>query len=260
MKEALIPAGGKGTRLREITEDKIPKALVEVAPGKTVLDLTIEGLRKIGVKTIAISVFHLGDQIKEYLHEHYRDWHLDIIEEEKELGTGGSIQNFIAQGQNVPFLFTPADNYVTWNKVKPFSRYAGSKVNDALAVWAVSLDPTYSQVPNNVWFDKKNKKVVACTSGKTPEEKAQIHARYEHNDEFQNVTSAGILGINHQYFPPAVDNYQPPFCLYKDLLPQWTAEDKKILAALTQAQVIDVGTPERLAIVKQLLAEETKSP
>src|SRR5260370_22253211 len=62
--EAVILAGGKGTRLAEMASD-LPKALVPVL-GTPVLDYQIESLRRSGVTDVTIVVGHLGQQIKDH--------------------------------------------------------------------------------------------------------------------------------------------------------------------------------------------------
>ncbi|MEM3407566.1 MAG: sugar phosphate nucleotidyltransferase [Nitrososphaerota archaeon] len=51
--KAIILAAGKGTRLLPITET-IPKGMLEITPGKTIIDLIISNLEEIGIKEIII--------------------------------------------------------------------------------------------------------------------------------------------------------------------------------------------------------------
>ena len=51
--QAVIMAGGKGTRLRAITNDEIPKPMVPIA-GKPILQWQIETLRRSGVTDILL--------------------------------------------------------------------------------------------------------------------------------------------------------------------------------------------------------------
>lgn len=67
---ALIAAGGKGTRLGEITRD-IPKPLVEVA-GKPIMGHVIDNLMAAGITDVAIRVAHQKQQIIDYASGRYR--------------------------------------------------------------------------------------------------------------------------------------------------------------------------------------------
>ena len=62
--QAVIMAGGKGTRLRAITNDEIPKPMATVA-GKPILQWQIECLREQGVTDVVLIVGHLGEKIQE---------------------------------------------------------------------------------------------------------------------------------------------------------------------------------------------------
>src|SRR5260370_37606001 len=88
--EAVILAGGKGTRLAEMASD-LPKALVPVL-GTPVLDYQIESLRRSGVTDVTIVVGHLGQQIK----DHFGSGRplgprLRYFTEDSTLGTGGAL-------------------------------------------------------------------------------------------------------------------------------------------------------------------------
>ena len=55
---AVIMAGGKGSRLRSITNDEIPKPMVPV-DGKPLLEYQVEALKEYGIKNIILT---LGDK------------------------------------------------------------------------------------------------------------------------------------------------------------------------------------------------------
>ena len=56
--QAVIMAGGKGTRLAALTKDEIPKPMVEVA-GKPLLLWQVERLKDHGITDIPVSYTHL---------------------------------------------------------------------------------------------------------------------------------------------------------------------------------------------------------
>ncbi len=63
---AVILAGGKGTRLLPHTE-RVPKPLVSVGGGDTILDILIKQLVKFGFDHITIAVNHLAHMIIEHV-------------------------------------------------------------------------------------------------------------------------------------------------------------------------------------------------
>jgi N-acetyl-alpha-D-muramate 1-phosphate uridylyltransferase len=62
--QAVILAGGLGTRLRPITSS-VPKAMVQVG-GKPFLEHEIELLKENGVEDLVLCVGHLGDAVEDY--------------------------------------------------------------------------------------------------------------------------------------------------------------------------------------------------
>lgn len=88
--QAVIMAGGKGTRLAALTKDEIPKPMVVVA-GKPLLFWQVERLRENGITDIIMVVGHLGDRIREYFGDgHKFGVNIRYFVEETPLGTAGS--------------------------------------------------------------------------------------------------------------------------------------------------------------------------
>ncbi|MHB2155797.1 nucleotidyltransferase family protein [Calditrichota bacterium GD2] len=86
----VIMAGGKGTRLKPIT-NIIPKALVPIGE-KPIIQLIIESFVKIGCTDFYISLNHKAEMIKQYFSEiENKDFSYYFFQEEKPLGTAGSL-------------------------------------------------------------------------------------------------------------------------------------------------------------------------
>ncbi|HOA18221.1 MAG TPA: sugar phosphate nucleotidyltransferase, partial [Fervidobacterium sp.] len=88
--DALILAGGLGTRLRPLTY-AVPKPLLPVGE-KPIIERIIENLKSQGVKNFFISINYKGEMIKNYL-KSGRSLGVDIyyVEEETFTGTAGSL-------------------------------------------------------------------------------------------------------------------------------------------------------------------------
>ena len=89
--QAYILAGGKGTRLHEITKDEIPKPMANLM-GKPILERTIEILKKNGIVDLFISVGHLYEKITEYFGDGSKfGVNIEYVIEDKPLGSGGAL-------------------------------------------------------------------------------------------------------------------------------------------------------------------------
>ncbi len=87
---AVIMAGGKGTRLRPLTET-IPKPMVRVA-GRPILEHIILHLSGSNVRDIYIAVNHLGNVIEDYFGDgHDFGCRITYLREGQPLGTGGAL-------------------------------------------------------------------------------------------------------------------------------------------------------------------------
>ena len=84
--QAVILAGGKGSRLKEITKD-IPKPLVPIG-GKPVIAYLLQQMSNTGVLDVIMAVNHQADQIRQELGDGsaYK-LNLSYSQEEKELST-----------------------------------------------------------------------------------------------------------------------------------------------------------------------------
>ena len=101
--QAVIMAGGKGTRLATITKN-IPKPMVPIE-GKQLLEYQIENLKENGVTNIILIVGHLGDVIR----DHFGDgsaFGVDIsyFVEETPLGTAGALAKIKDRLEDTYFL------------------------------------------------------------------------------------------------------------------------------------------------------------
>jgi len=85
----VIMAGGKGTRLKPIT-NVIPKPLVPIGE-KPIMEIIIDSFHKSGSNTFYASVNYKADMIKYYFDGIEHDYHIDYFIEDRPLGTAGSM-------------------------------------------------------------------------------------------------------------------------------------------------------------------------
>lgn len=90
MLEAIILAGGLGTRLKAVVSD-VPKPMAPVA-GKPFLAWQMDHLIACGVERFILSIGHAAHVIEDYFGNSYRGKVVAYAREEHPLGTGGAIR------------------------------------------------------------------------------------------------------------------------------------------------------------------------
>lgn len=103
----VIMAGGKGTRLKPIT-NVIPKPLVPVGE-KTILEVIMDQFEGIGCHKFYMSVNYKADMMKYYLSQLDHKYDIDFFMEDKPLGTIGSVS--LLKGKiTTPFFVSNCDS------------------------------------------------------------------------------------------------------------------------------------------------------
>jgi D,D-heptose 1,7-bisphosphate phosphatase len=90
IREAIILAGGKGTRLRSVVSD-IPKPMAKIQ-GKPFLEILIETFHRKGINHFILSVGYLSNIIIDHFNGRYPGIKISFSIEEEPLGTGGAIR------------------------------------------------------------------------------------------------------------------------------------------------------------------------
>ena len=110
---AIILCGGFGKRLNPITL-KTPKPLIELK-NITMLENCINTIIDLKIKKVLINIFHLGEQISNFIKEKKFPIDIEIIKDgDKILNTGGGILNMMNCSQDENFLIFNPDTL--WKK------------------------------------------------------------------------------------------------------------------------------------------------
>ena len=110
---AIILCGGFGKRLNPITL-KTPKPLIELKK-TTMLENCINTIIDLKIKKVLINIFHLGEQISNFIKEKKFPIDIEIIKDgDKILNTGGGILNMMNCSQDENFLIFNPDTL--WKK------------------------------------------------------------------------------------------------------------------------------------------------
>lgn len=116
MEHVIILAGGKGERLRPLTEDR-PKAMVPVM-GNPLLAFQLKWLRASGFKNVLISCGYMNEVIRNHFGDGSRHQvSIQYLIEEQPLGRGGGLKNALKQIRHVktPILAINGDAITNLN-------------------------------------------------------------------------------------------------------------------------------------------------
>jgi D-glycero-alpha-D-manno-heptose 1-phosphate guanylyltransferase len=93
--EAIILAGGFGTRLQKVVTD-VPKSIALIND-KPFLEYLLNFLTGQGVNKVILSVGYKREMIQAFFNDHYKHMSISYAIEEEPLGTGGGILNALSQ-------------------------------------------------------------------------------------------------------------------------------------------------------------------
>lgn len=235
--QAVIMAGGKGTRLRSITNDEIPKPMAPVA-GKPILQWQIEQLRAQGIRDIILIIGHLGHKIREYF-QNGNAFGVSIryIEETVPLGTAGALSM-------LPPLLADQDFFLIFGDVL-FEIDLSRMIHFHQEKKAVA---TLFVHPNVHPFDSD---LVICSEhGKI----LKFDSKHNVRDYwYRNCVNAGFYIINRSICDCVPENTKVD--LEKQLLTELIDSGQSVYAYSSPEYIKDVGTVERI----QRAEEELKS-
>lgn len=129
----VIMAGGKGTRLKPIT-NVIPKPLIPIGD-KTILEEIMDQFEGIGCTQFYMSVNYKSDMMRFYLDQLDHKYQIEFFEEPKPLGTIGSVA--LLKGKiNTPFFVSNCDIVIDQDYRDVYEYHRNNK-NDITIVTAV---------------------------------------------------------------------------------------------------------------------------
>jgi NDP-sugar pyrophosphorylase family protein len=233
---AMILAAGRGTRLGALGQ-RIAKVLVDVG-GRPLLERHFEYLEREQVSRVVINAHHLATQITSFVADYRGPLEISCIVERQLLGTAGSVRNALRQLGPAPFLVLYGDVVID-EPLRPLVDF--HRARRALATLTVheSESPegkgtvTVDAEGRVTRFEEKNRSATGpalINSG--------VYVLEE--DAVMSLPEGVPLDFGHDVFPNAV------------------AAGLPIYAYGLSHPVIDVGTPEGLAVAKAMFPPAVK--
>ena len=232
---AVIMAGGKGSRLRSITNDEIPKPMVPV-DGKPLLEYQVEALKEYGIKKIIMIVGHLGEKIMDHFKDG-KDFGVDIdyIVEKEPLGTAGAFYYLKDKTDTKDFLLIFGDVFfdIDFDRMEDF-HFKNAALTTLLA------HPNGHPYDSDLIQTDDNGKVIGFDS------KNNVRDYW-----YDNMVNAGMYVINRELLELVGEPVKIDF--EKDILANQVKNGANIYAYHSPEYVKDVGTVDRInATVEEL--------
>lgn len=243
MTQAIILAGGLGTRLRSAVPD-LPKCLAPVA-GRPFLFYVINYLRSQGINDFIFSLGYKHELITDYLEKDFATLSYKTVIEEEPLGTGGAIRLAAAQAHSSQVIVTNGDTLfradipamlqlhrsnhaVCTLALKPmqhFDRYGVVEINDDGRITAFKEKQQYEQgtINGGLYVIDREALLAAGLPEKFSFEKDFLEARYA-DDKLYGIAQDNYfidIGIPDDYNQAQQDLARPAISL-KDIDKSWT--------------------------------------
>ena len=225
--EAIILAGGFGTRLRKVVPH-LPKPMAKVA-GAPFLEILLLSLSRKGFKRIILSVGYMADSISNYFGFNYEGMDLIYAREEKPLGTGGAVR--------LALLSCKQDHVFVFNG----DTFLDLEVKEVELLWQEFRHPIIigCQVPHASRYGRlkvKNNYVVGFLEKKI---------------DGAGLINAGCYVLNRNQ----LDDFSlgRAFSLENDYLTK-AIKDNTFNVYITEKKFIDIGIPEDYIKAQTMLA------
>lgn len=226
--QAVIVAGGKGTRLRPLTY-RTPKPMLPLFE-RPFLELLLMRCYEAGVTDILINVHYQADQIREHF-EDGQDFNVQIrySHESSPLDTAGAVKLAEPYFNGTPLIVFNAD-ILTALDLKAL--IAAHKESGAVATIALTQveDPTAFGL---VELDAAGR-VVAFREKPTAEEAARLGI---------DTVNAGTYVLDPRVFAPVPAD--TPWSFERQLFPKLLLEGQMVMGYLSDAYWLDIGNPAK---------------
>ena len=218
LEEAIILAGGMGTRLREVSRD-IPKAMMPVC-GIPFLAYLLQQLLDAGVQRAILSLGYRHDLITSFFGNRYQGMQLIYSIEENPLGTGGAVKHALASAKSETLLVLNGDSYFHIDIASFFAYHIMSAGHITIALKQLPDCSRYGKVSFN------NNRIISFK---------------EKGASGDGYINGGLYIINRQIFSEFP--MEQAFSLEKDLLER-KLSDLVIVPYISNGYFIDIGTPD----------------
>jgi mannose-1-phosphate guanylyltransferase len=235
--QALILAGGEGTRLRPLTYTT-PKPVMPLA-GRPFLSFMLDWARGHGVEEVILSCGFMSDAVKRVLGDIYDGMRLRYVVEEEPLGTAGPVRLALDQGVLEERLIVLNGDVLTdIDLTAELDQHQETGARVTLALYPVDDTASYGVVPTDA--DGRVEEFLEKAEGETPTNRINAGCYVVEREVIESIPAGRAVSFEREVFPGLVGN--------------------GLYGYLAEGYWIDIGTPERyLESTWDLLSGRVKS-
>jgi D-glycero-alpha-D-manno-heptose 1-phosphate guanylyltransferase len=219
IKEAIVLAGGLGTRLRSVVPD-LPKCMAPVA-GKPFLAHLVHYYKSQGISNFIFSLGYKHEKILSFLENESRLESYDYVVEQEPLGTGGAIKLACSKAKDKDVLVLNGDTFFRVD-LESLSKFHETIAADCtLALKPMQDFDRYGAVELNL--------------------DGLVTAFLEKQKFEKGLINGGVYALNAKKF--INESLPEKFSFEKDYLEKMVGE-RKITGSVQDEYFIDIGIPE----------------
>jgi D-glycero-alpha-D-manno-heptose 1-phosphate guanylyltransferase len=228
MREAVVLAGGYGTRLRQVVSD-VPKPMAPIR-GRPFLELQLSLLARNGFGHVVLAVGYLGQTIISHFGDRYEGIELSYNVEQSPLGTGGAIASALRKCRSGGVFVFNGDTYLELDCDAAHQQWKNSRRGVIVG----------RQVPDTARY------------GRLVVKDGLVHGVLEKGEAGPGIINAGCYVLDREQLVGL--GQDPPFSFENDYLA------RQLVAApldlfVTNGLFIDIGVPEDFRRAQDLLPE-----
>lgn len=227
--EAIILAGGYGTRLASVLGAFTPKILAPITESTTFLDFLIIYLRKNGIKSFVFSLGHLNSPIIEYLNDKYSNLDYKINIELSPLGTGGAIKSSLNLCKSENIFIINGDTILQTDFKEMLEFHINENADCSICIKHLKNFSRYGSIQ----IDSNN----------------NIEYFIEKKEREEGFINGGVLIVNRKIFK---GYFKKVFSFENDFIPERMIDTNfNIKGFKTVGNFIDIGVPEDLELFRK---------
>lgn len=224
--DAVIMAGGRGERLRPLTDTR-PKPLLPLGD-KVIMEYNVDNIISMGIDNLTACVRYLGEQIREYFGDgSSRGVRMRYVTEEKPLGTLGAI-TLIDHLEHDAVLVMNSDLFTDIDLEEFYRHFIESGADMSVAATSYNISVPYA---------------VMKTEGENI-------VSFEEKPTYTYYSNAGIYLIKRSLLETLPKDER---CDATDLMQQLVHQGGKLTYFPITGYWLDIGTPEEYRKAKEII-------